>query len=60
MKYNMNPNEIMNEQQQKELKEHFNNPKNNKKLEVFNGKGVCKNPDKKGFVMNYLQIWKLI
>jgi len=56
MKYNMNPNEIMNEQQQKELKEHFNNPKNNKKLEVFNGKGVCKNPDKKAKTTIFINV----
>ncbi len=52
----MNPSEIMNGEQQKELKEHFNNPKNHKKLEVYNGKGICKNPDKRAKTTIFINV----
>ncbi len=52
----MNPSEIMNEEQKKELKEHFNNPKNNKKLEIYNGKGICKNPDKRAKTTIFINV----
>jgi len=40
----------MTEAQKLEAKEHYDNPKNNKALKVYNAKGIGKNPDNFGMV----------
>ena len=43
-------------EQEKELREHFNHPKNFGKLEKYNAKGVCVNPEKKAKTTIFLNI----
>ena len=45
-------------EQEKELREHFNHPKNFGKLEKYNAKGVCVNPEKKAKTTIFLNIDK--
>lgn len=40
--------------QANKIREHFNNPKNNKKLENYNARGVGRNPDNWGQVDMYI------
>lgn len=46
------------EEQEKRLKEHYDNPKNNKALEDYNARGIGKNPDNWGQVDIYLLVDK--
>ena len=46
----------MDKKQEEELREHYNYPKNNKKLENYNAKGIGKNPENFGEVVMYLQV----
>ncbi len=48
---------VTNEQEQK-IREHYDNPKNNKALENYNARGVGRNPDNWGQVDMYLLIDK--
>ncbi|MCK5110671.1 MAG: iron-sulfur cluster assembly scaffold protein [Arcobacteraceae bacterium] len=43
-------------EQENIMKEHYDNPKNNKALENYNARGVGRNPDNWGQVDMYLQI----
>ena len=45
-------------EQEKELREHFNHPKNFGKLEKYNAKGICINPEKKAKTTIFLNIDK--
>ncbi len=42
--------------QEDKIKEHYNNPKNNQKLEKYNARGVGRNPDNWGQVDMYLLV----
>ena len=42
--------------QAEKIREHYNNPKNNQKLENYNARGVGRNPDNWGQVDMYLDI----
>lgn len=44
------------DEQIKQVQEHLENTKNNKKLEVYNARGVGRNPDNYGLVEIYLQV----
>ena len=46
------------ENQADKIREHYNNPKNNHKLENYNARGVGRNPDNWGQVDMYLNIDK--
>ena len=46
----------MTKEQEDKIKEHYNNPKNNKALENYNARGKGKNPDNWGEVDMYLLI----
>ena len=43
-------------EQEKKIKEHYDNPKNNTALEQFNARGIGRNPDNWGQVDMYLNI----
>ena len=43
-------------EQEEELREHYNHPKNFGKLENYNAKGVCVNPEKKAKTTIFLNI----
>ncbi len=43
-------------EQEKELREHYNHPKNFGKLENYNAKGVCINPEKKAKTTIFLNV----
>jgi len=44
------------QEQEDKIKEHYDNPKNNQKLETYNARGVGRNPDNWGQVDMYLQV----
>ncbi len=46
----------MTKEQQEELREHFNHPKNFGKLEDYNAKGICVNPEKKAKTTIFLKV----
>ncbi len=46
----------MTKEQQEELREHFNHPKNFGKLENYNAKGICVNPEKKAKTTIFLNV----
>ena len=48
----------MTKEQQEELREHFNHPKNFGKLEDYNAKGICVNPEKKAKTTIFLKVDK--
>jgi len=47
---------VMTKEQEELLKDHYNNPKNFGKLEKYNAKGVCVNPEKRAKVTIFLDI----
>jgi len=48
----------MTNEQEKKMKEHYDNPKNNSALKEFNARGIGRNPDNWGQVDMYLSIDK--
>ncbi len=47
---------IMTKEQEELLKEHYNHPKNFGKLENYNAKGICVNPEKRAKVTIFLNV----
>lgn len=46
----------LSKEQESKIKEHYNNPKNNKVLENYNARGIGRNPDNWGQVDMYLLV----
>jgi len=47
---------VMTKEQEELLKEHYNHPKNFGKLENYNAKGICVNPEKRAKVTIFLNV----
>ncbi len=52
----MNPMDMMSAEQKAELLEHYNHPKNFGKMQEYNAKGVCINPEKRAKTTIFLKV----